>query len=100
MSRSVPRALPEDVVADIWKEVLPKDTDQAILDLILQNELRPNEAGMLEFVQAAMEYPHFATSTDISVAIKMDVPRVNWLMRAVREKARRNRICQPTTNAG
>lgn len=93
MSRIValPKCFTPEILAGIWDEVLPKGYPDVIRDAIIDGAVYPNPDLLLDFVQASMEYPHFAASRDLAAVLRMNVNQVNRKIYEVKKRARENR---------
>lgn len=88
----MPKALPDLVVCQIWHEILGNEFDKAAMGLIVGGMLRPEKDLQLSFVQAAMEYPHFANALELARAIYITPGVAAKLMDTVKRKARKERV--------
>jgi len=77
-------ALPADVVASIWREVLAAGTPTGINSLTRA------------FAEIAIDYPHYATATEIAVALGETYNRINPMVHAIKDAARRKRLTTGT----
>ncbi len=78
-------ALPPDVVADIWREINAGDQPP----ITGPTQLRA-------FVEAALDHPHYATAKEIADALDETYNRVNPVVFAVKDTARRARLTTGT----
>lgn len=81
-------ALPENVVRDICDEI---DLSWYVVVASKNGHAKIERPKLLEFVQAAMEYPHFASTTEIARALHLSKPRVYRCVKTVKDTARKTR---------
>ena len=80
----MPAALPKDVVDQIFSELAQSGISDKRLAKLRSGDLRYDATELLAFVQAAMEYPHFANGVEISNAIgakRESVQRAIWFVK-------------------
>ena len=68
--------LPPEAVAQIWQEVLPGDMDQSTLQSVRSGAVRISEDLLKQFCKACIDFPHFATATDIANCLCVPVVRI------------------------
>lgn len=88
---ALPKCFTPEILAGIWDEVLPKDYPNIIREAIIEGTVHPNQELLLDFVQASMEYPHFAAAKDMASVLRMSVNQINHKIYQVKKRARENR---------
>jgi len=88
---ALPKCYTEEILAGIWDEILPKGYDPAVRQAIMEGTVSPSPQLLLEFVQASMEYSHFAAAKDMAPVLGMNVNQVNHKIYLVKRRARESR---------
>jgi hypothetical protein len=60
-------------------------------DAIISGDVEATEVHRLNFMQAAMEYPHFASLQELVTYFKRSPGTISVWMREIKRKARENR---------
>lgn len=87
---TLPAALPEGVVREIWRTVAPNLTDKE-RDQVMSGEIPTSYTMRFDFTEAAMEHPHFANASDIAPHVQRTPQTVAQLVAIIKTIARESR---------
>lgn len=91
MSKRLPPSLPPEVVDQIWREILDEETNKSLQAAIKADCVVFTKKTLLDFAQAAMEYPHFASAAEIAAALKIGQTQSYAIVSEIKLNARSTR---------